>query len=107
MCVCSPPGGAAARPLAGEADLFVGNSGTTMRFLTALLCLGQGRFRLDGVPRMRERPMGDLLDALTALGVAIRSEVGRRQRLSAGAAGRGRACLAARCASRETSAANS
>ncbi|MFO0876837.1 MAG: 3-phosphoshikimate 1-carboxyvinyltransferase [Gemmataceae bacterium] len=57
-----------------SADLFVGNSGTSMRFLTALLALGQGRFRLDGVPRMRERPIGDLLDALTQLGIHIRSE---------------------------------
>ena len=42
---------------ATEANLFVANSGTTMRFLTALVCLGHGRFRLDGVPRMRERPI--------------------------------------------------
>jgi 3-phosphoshikimate 1-carboxyvinyltransferase len=58
------------------ADLFVGNSGTTVRFLTALVALGQGRFRLDGVPRMRERPIADLLEALTALGVSARSETG-------------------------------
>jgi 3-phosphoshikimate 1-carboxyvinyltransferase len=56
------------------ADLFVGNSGTTMRFLTALVSLGHGRFRLDGVPRMRERPIGDLLDALRQLGVRAFSE---------------------------------
>jgi 3-phosphoshikimate 1-carboxyvinyltransferase len=56
------------------AELFCGNSGTTMRFLTAMLALGHGRFRLDGVPRMRERPIGDLLDALQALGVDARSE---------------------------------
>jgi 3-phosphoshikimate 1-carboxyvinyltransferase len=54
---------------AREADLFVGNSGTTMRFLTALVALRDGRFRLDGVPRMRERPINDLIDALTQLGV--------------------------------------
>ncbi len=52
-----------------SADLSVGNSGTTMRFLTALVALGRGTFRLDGVPRMRERPIADLLDALKALGV--------------------------------------
>jgi 3-phosphoshikimate 1-carboxyvinyltransferase len=57
-----------------SADLFVGNSGTTMRFLTALLALGQGRYRLDGVPRMRERPIQDLLDALGQLGVKAYSE---------------------------------
>ena len=43
------------------------NSGTTMRFLTALVSLGQGRYRLDGVPRMRERPIQDLLSALRQL----------------------------------------
>jgi 3-phosphoshikimate 1-carboxyvinyltransferase len=57
-----------------DADLFVGNSGTTIRFLTAMLALGRGRYRLDGVPRMRERPIGDLLDALRQLGVDARSE---------------------------------
>jgi 3-phosphoshikimate 1-carboxyvinyltransferase len=61
---------------AGEADLFVANSGTTMRFLTALVSLGHGRYRLDGVPRMRERPIEDLLDALRQLGVDARSENG-------------------------------
>jgi 3-phosphoshikimate 1-carboxyvinyltransferase len=57
-----------------EADLFVGNSGTTMRFLTAAVSLGRGRYRLDGVPRMRERPIEDLLDALRQLGVRAYSE---------------------------------
>jgi 3-phosphoshikimate 1-carboxyvinyltransferase len=56
-------------------DLFVGNSGTTMRFLTAMLATRQGRFRLDGVPRMRERPVQDLLDALNQIrGVQAVSE---------------------------------
>lgn len=58
------------------ADLFVANSGTTMRFLTALVALGKGRFRLDGVPRMRDRPIRDLLDALTQLGVRAWSDAG-------------------------------
>lgn len=57
-----------------EADLFIGNSGTTVRFLTALATLGHGAFRLDGVPRMRERPIGDLADALNALGANVRCE---------------------------------
>jgi 3-phosphoshikimate 1-carboxyvinyltransferase len=57
-----------------QADLFAGNSGTTMRFLTALVSLGHGRFRLDGVQRMRERPIGDLLDALRQLGADTFSE---------------------------------
>jgi len=61
---------------AAEADLHVGNSGTSMRFLCALLALGHGRFRLDGSRRMRERPIADLLDALTALGAAAVSEAG-------------------------------
>ena len=59
---------------ARQADLFVANSGTTMRFLTAMVSLGLGRFRLDGVPRMRERPIQDLLDALGQLGVNATSE---------------------------------
>jgi 3-phosphoshikimate 1-carboxyvinyltransferase len=59
---------------AQEADLFVGNSGTTMRFLTALASLGHGRYRLDGVPRMRQRPIADLLDALCQLGAGAFSE---------------------------------
>ncbi|HEV3384425.1 MAG TPA: 3-phosphoshikimate 1-carboxyvinyltransferase, partial [Gemmata sp.] len=60
-----------------EADLFVGNSGTTVRFLTAMLSLGQGCYRLDGVARMRERPIQDLLDTLTEqLGVRAMSETG-------------------------------
>src|SRR5262249_27483920 len=60
--------------LAPEADLFVANSGTSMRFLTALAAVGHGRYRIDGVPRMRERPIQDLLDALGQLGVEARSE---------------------------------
>jgi 3-phosphoshikimate 1-carboxyvinyltransferase len=68
--------GAAGPPRVREADLFVGNSGTTIRFLTALVAAGQGRFRLDGVPRMRERPIGDLLEALKRLGVDAQSEQG-------------------------------
>jgi 3-phosphoshikimate 1-carboxyvinyltransferase len=59
-----------------EAELFVGNSGTTMRFLTAALPLGKGRYRIDGVPRMRMRPIAPLLDALNALGADAQSEMG-------------------------------
>jgi 3-phosphoshikimate 1-carboxyvinyltransferase len=61
---------------AKQADLFVANSGTTMRFLTALVSLGHGRYRLDGVARMRERPIEDLLAALRQLGVKAYSENG-------------------------------
>jgi 3-phosphoshikimate 1-carboxyvinyltransferase len=59
---------------ASQADLFAGNSGTSMRFLTAFVSLGHGVYRLDGVSRMRERPMGDLLSALRQLGVEAASE---------------------------------
>ncbi len=59
---------------AKNADLFVGNSGTTIRFLTAMVALGQGTYRLDGIPRMRERPIQDLLDTLEQLGVDVKSE---------------------------------
>jgi 3-phosphoshikimate 1-carboxyvinyltransferase len=57
-----------------EADLFCANSGTTIRFLTAMATLGHGSFRLDGVPRMRERPIADLIDALNQLGGHVSSE---------------------------------
>lgn len=59
-----------------EAELFVGNSGTTIRFLTAVCALGEGRYVLDGVPRMRQRPIGDLLAALRQLGVRCGGEGG-------------------------------
>ncbi|MCK6554595.1 3-phosphoshikimate 1-carboxyvinyltransferase [Candidatus Binatia bacterium] len=61
---------------AATADLFVGNAGTAMRFIVAALCLGHGRFRVDGSARMRERPIQDLLDALGQLGGRARSESG-------------------------------
>jgi 3-phosphoshikimate 1-carboxyvinyltransferase len=57
-----------------EAELFCANSGTTIRFLTALVTLGHGRFRLDGIERMRHRPIGDLLAALNQLGANTASE---------------------------------
>jgi 3-phosphoshikimate 1-carboxyvinyltransferase len=59
---------------ATSAELFVGNSGTTIRFLTAVCALGHGTYRLDGVERMRERPIGDLLEALNQLGANCRGE---------------------------------
>ncbi len=51
-----------------EVELFVANSGTSLRFLTAMVALGHGVYRLDGVPRMRQRPVSDLLTALNGLG---------------------------------------
>ena len=55
----------------GELDLFMGNAGTAMRPLTAALALMGAQARLHGVPRMHERPIGDLVDALRQLGCQI------------------------------------
>ncbi len=52
-------------------DLFLGNAGTAMRPLAAALCMGEGKFVLDGVPRMRERPIADLIDGLQQLGADV------------------------------------
>ena len=58
-----------------SADLYIGNSGTTSRSLTAYVSLGQGRFVIDGDAPMRHgRPIADLLDALTQIGVSARSQ---------------------------------
>jgi 3-phosphoshikimate 1-carboxyvinyltransferase len=57
-------------------SIFLGNSGTSMRFLTAVTALGQGTYRLAGTPRLSERPMGELLEALGHLGVRATSEKG-------------------------------
>jgi 3-phosphoshikimate 1-carboxyvinyltransferase len=54
-----------------HADLFLGNAGTAMRPLTAMLTTGVGSFTLRGDPRMHERPIGPLVDALAALGAHI------------------------------------
>ena len=55
-----------------SAELFLGNAGTAVRPLTAALAFSGGRYRLAGVPRMHERPIGDLVDALRGLGADIR-----------------------------------
>jgi len=68
--------GSGGRIAPGPVELLVGNAGTAMRFLTAVVSLGRGRYRLDGVERMRRRPIGDLLRALADLGVDARSERG-------------------------------
>ncbi|HJT33075.1 MAG TPA: 3-phosphoshikimate 1-carboxyvinyltransferase [Pirellulales bacterium] len=52
-----------------SAEIYVANSGTTVRFLAALVSLGRGTYRLDGTPRMRQRPIGDLVESLRQLGV--------------------------------------
>ena len=54
-----------------QADLFLGNAGTAFRPLTAALAVLGGQYRLSGVPRMHERPIGDLVDALRSLGARI------------------------------------
>ena len=56
----------------GNIELMLGNAGTAVRPLTAVLTLGQGRYVLDGVPRMRERPIVDLVDGLKQLGAKVR-----------------------------------
>ncbi len=54
-----------------QADLFIGNAGTAARFLTAMLTIGQGKYRLDGDARMRQRPIADLVHALRKIGGQI------------------------------------
>lgn len=55
-----------------RASLFLGNAGTAFRPLTAALALSHGNYELSGAPRMHERPIGDLVDTLRALGADIR-----------------------------------
>ena len=64
-----PRSGTAAKPL----ELFVGNAGTAARFLAAMVCLGDGVYRLHGVPRMHERPQAALFAALRELGYRVES----------------------------------
>lgn len=68
--------GAGGKLPAASATLYVGNSGTTVRFLTAMVAVAHGTFRLDGVPRMRERPIRDLADSLNQLGAEVQCELG-------------------------------
>jgi 3-phosphoshikimate 1-carboxyvinyltransferase len=67
-------------PRAGTADqpleLFVGNAGTAARFLAAFVCLGDGVYRLSGVPRMHERPQAALFQALRELGYRVEAGKG-------------------------------
>jgi 3-phosphoshikimate 1-carboxyvinyltransferase len=55
-----------------QGDLFLGNAGTAFRPLTAALALSGGNYRLSGVPRMHERPIGDLVDGLRQIGCDVR-----------------------------------
>ena len=64
-----PNSGTPDKPL----ELFVGNAGTVARFLAAMVCLGNGVYRLSGVPRMHERPQAALFKALRELGYRVDS----------------------------------
>jgi 3-phosphoshikimate 1-carboxyvinyltransferase len=64
-------GGLCGKLINAQGKLFMGNAGTAMRPLTAALALMGGDFELSGVPRMHERPIGDLVDALRQLGCRI------------------------------------
>ncbi|MCK6423663.1 MAG: bifunctional 3-phosphoshikimate 1-carboxyvinyltransferase/cytidylate kinase [Burkholderiaceae bacterium] len=72
---CTVVTGLGGRPVAARAELFLGNAGTAMRPLTAALavlaCEQGGDYLLRGVPRMHERPIGDLVDALRGLGAEV------------------------------------
>jgi 3-phosphoshikimate 1-carboxyvinyltransferase len=59
-----------------DTELYVGASGTCMRFLTALAAAGTGRVSIKGTPRLHERPMNDLLEALAGLGADVESAPG-------------------------------
>jgi len=54
-----------------DVEIFVGNAGTVARFLPPALSLGNGPYRVDGVRRMRERPVADLVDAMRGLGAGV------------------------------------
>lgn len=75
-CRADAAGGVLVRGAGGafavkQAELFLGNAGTAFRPLTAALAFCDGSYRLSGVPRMHERPIGDLVDALRRLGASI------------------------------------
>jgi len=84
-----PKAGTEAEPL----DIFVGNAGTAARFLTALVCLGNGVYRLHGVPRMHERPQEPLFFALWELGYKIKSSSERLPALIFGSGPRKGKCV--------------
>jgi 3-phosphoshikimate 1-carboxyvinyltransferase len=68
--------GRAGRWLPATLPIYLGNSGTSMRFLTALAALGEGEYLLTGTERLCQRPLGELLTALGAIGVRAASEKG-------------------------------
>ena len=84
-----PRGGTGELPL----ELFVGNAGTAARFLAAFLCLGEGVYRLHGVPRMHERPQAALFAALREVGYRIDSPNDKLPALIHGAGPRPGRCI--------------
>ena len=83
-----PPGGTEAQPM----ELFVGNAGTTARFMAAMVCLGNGVYRLHGAPRMHERPQAPLFQALRDLGYRVESPNDEMPALIHGAGPRAASC---------------
>lgn len=83
-------------PNAGTRDapleLFVGNAGTAARFLSALVCLGHGAYRLHGDPRMHQRPQRALFEALRTLGYRVDAASDRLPAVIHGAGPRGGRC---------------
>lgn len=71
VCEVQGIGGAFDLDIVTPLELFLGNAGTAMRPLAAALCLGKGEFVLTGEPRMKERPIGHLVDALQQAGASI------------------------------------
>ena len=65
--------GTAGKIINGGKELFLGNNGTALRFLTALVCLGKGKYVLTGEKRLCERPVGALVEALQNMGADISS----------------------------------
>ncbi|MFW5810422.1 MAG: 3-phosphoshikimate 1-carboxyvinyltransferase [Thermodesulfobacteriota bacterium] len=59
--------------LTGGSEIFLGNSGTSMRLLTSVIALAEGETLLTGTDRMKERPVADLLEGLTQIGVKAQS----------------------------------
>ena len=68
--------GRGGRWLPAPLPIYLGNSGTSMRFLTALAALGEGEYLLTGTERLCQRPLGELLEALGQAGVQAVSERG-------------------------------
>lgn len=67
------PGGSRQHPM----ELFVENAGTAARFLSALVCLGEGFYRISGIDRMHERPQKELFEALKDLGYPLQDTDGK------------------------------